>query len=373
MTGCVIFGGAGFVGTHLARHLLSSGRFETVHIADIALSPWLGQPGVTYSRTDVRLPIPDKLVNFAPEWIFNLAAIHREPGHKPWEYYQTNISAASNVCGYATRVGCRNIHFMSSISVYGPTVGPAAEDAPLMPDSPYGGSKLAAEAVHRQWRESEPSRRLIVSRPGVLYGPGDTGNIRRMIRAIKRGYFAFPGSPGIHKSYGYIYGLLDSMEFTMQRTEEEVIYNYVEAPTETLGEMVARVRRILGCRTVVLPIPRGLLAAAAHVAQVLSGPKNPIHPVRVRKAATPTHILPQVLLDMGYRFRYDFARSLEHWRQIAPEDFTDAREPGRGGRKLVLRLAGADQHSSREDVETMKQLQTQQPRHEHHLVDTATR
>jgi len=40
--------------------------------------------------------------------------------------------------------------------------------------------------------------------------PGDPGNILRMIRAIKRGYFIFPGSRTVRKSYGYIEGLLDS-------------------------------------------------------------------------------------------------------------------------------------------------------------------
>jgi GlcNAc-P-P-Und epimerase len=41
----------------------------------------------------------------------------------------------------------------------------------------------------------------------------------------------------------------------------------------------------------------------------------------VRKAATSTHIVPQVLPDLGFKFRFDFRTSLQDWAAKAPEDF----------------------------------------------------
>ena len=99
MATSVIFGGAGFIGTHLARHLLSGQRFSSVHIADLKASPLAGTPGVTVSITDVRDEISRDLCSPRPEWIFNLAAIHREPGHAYYEYYDTNMAGARQVCG----------------------------------------------------------------------------------------------------------------------------------------------------------------------------------------------------------------------------------------------------------------------------------
>ena len=64
-----------------------------------------------------------------------------------------------------------------------------------------------------------------------------------------------------------------------------------------------------------------MLLPAAKMVQKVWGFKNPIHPVRVKKAATPTHIIPQVLINMGFRSPYDFLTSLEHWCRVAPEDF----------------------------------------------------
>jgi nucleoside-diphosphate-sugar epimerase len=321
MSSCVIFGGSGYIGTHLARHFLNTGRFDHVHIADIRPTPLVNLPGISYSQTDVRQPIPIDLKMNQPEWVFNLAAIHREPGHEPYEYYETNLAGARNVCDYAEAVRCRNIYFTSSISVYGPTAVPTDESTPRRPSTPYGGSKYSAEAIHQAWQGAGRGRRLLISRPGVVYGPGDPGNIMRMIRAIKRGYFAFPGSPSIYKSYGYIYGFIDSVEYLMDRDDPQVIYNYVEAPTEPLCDIVRIVKQHLSCRAVSLPLPLWLLLPAAHLIQACCGSKNPIHPVRVRKAATPTHIVPKTLDQMGFEFRYDFAESLRHWQQVAPEDF----------------------------------------------------
>lgn len=321
MRSCLIFGGAGFIGTHLARHLLASARFERIYIADIRPSPLSGQAGIVASITDVRQPIAVDLATEPPEWIFNFAAIHREPGHAAEEFFDTNLAGAANVCAFAEALGCNNLYFTSSISVYGPTSGPTTELARICPNTPYGGSKYPAEVMHQGWQQRGAGRRLMIVRPGVVYGPGDPGNILRMIRAIKRGYFAFPGSKDIRKSYAYIYGLIDSIDFVMARSEPVIVYNYVELPTEPLGELANITKKFVGSSAPVFAIPMPLLKVAAAGAQVVFGSRNPIHPVRVRKAAMSTHIVPKWLADAGFPFRYPFDRSLEHWRGVTPGDF----------------------------------------------------
>jgi len=321
MTTCIIFGGAGFIGAHLARRLLATGRASHVHLADVRANPLPNLPGISAAITDVRRPIPADLVPEPPAWIFNLAAVHREPGHQAIEYFETNLAGARNVTTYAAAVGCPNLYFTSSIAVYGPTDGPTDETAPICPVSPYGGSKYPAELMHEQWRQAAPGRRLVICRPGVIYGPGDPGNILRMIRAIRRGYFAYPGSPDIHKSYGYIEGLLDSVAFMMDRPEPLLRYNYVEDPTEPLGALVDHIKAHLGSRAPVLPLPLALLVPAAGLINAALGGNSPIHPVRVRKAARPTHIVPGTLKALGFPFRFDFRTSLIDWQRQAPQDF----------------------------------------------------
>jgi nucleoside-diphosphate-sugar epimerase len=321
MTTAIIFGGAGYIGSYLARRLAAGKRFDRIILADIRQAPPLLPPQVEYQACDVRQPILPQLAGLKPDWIFNFAAVHREPGHAPEEYFDTNLPGARNVCAFAEATGCANLLFTSSISVYGPTKGATSETSPNYPQTPYGISKLSAELIHEGWLRAGKDRRLIVCRPGVIYGPGDPGNILRMIRAVQRGYFFFPGTTDIRKSYGYVEGLLDSFQFAMDRSEPYLLYNYVEAETETIGDLVQIVRQELGCSAPVISIPLWLLQPMAAGVQWLTNGKSPVHPARVRKAATPTHIVPQRLHELGFEFRYGFRASLNHWRSISPQDF----------------------------------------------------
>lgn len=309
----LIIGGDGYVGRYLRR---ASAVITEPVAADLHPSA----PDVMFC--DVRRDLIDTLGDMqAPDWIVLLAAVHREPGHEVHEYYDTNVTGAQNVARYAERVGCRNIFFMSSTSPYGSTGAPRDENSALYPESPYGMSKLMAELVLEAWFRKEDGRRLVICRPGVIYGPGEKGNITRMIRAVRRGYFVFPGDRTVRKSYAYIEGLVESIDFTLSSNEPFVHYNYVERHTETLDELVRVVQDEFGCRRPAPSVPRHLLVGAALVAQTATFGRSPLHPTRVRKASIPTHVVPRWLLERGFEFRYDFRASLRHWRSAAPEDF----------------------------------------------------
>jgi nucleoside-diphosphate-sugar epimerase len=317
----VIFGGAGYVGYRWAVRLIQKKLFARIVLADFRPPEVVLESQVDYVVCNVRKPIELQLPEVRPNWIFNFAAVHREPGHARKEYFDTNVAGARNVCAFADQTGCKNILFTSSIAVYGPTSGPTSETSPLYPVSPYGISKLAAELIHEAWRRADQERQLLVCRPGVVYGPGDPGNILRMIRAVKAGGFVFPGSKKLRKSYAYIEGLLDSFEFVMTRSESQLTYNYVERETESLGTLVKMIQEQLGKKIKTFTAPLPLLQTAAAIMQVLTAGRSPIHPVRVRKAATSTHIVPRVLQDLGFKFHFDFRASLKDWSAKSPEDF----------------------------------------------------
>jgi len=319
MSDCLILGGSGYVGYNWAKRLAGRKRFARIVLADLRPPPEPRGGGWEFVKCDIRQPL--QFGDLKPEWLFNFAAVHREPGHAREEYFDTNIAGARNACAFAEQAGCTNILFTSSIAVYGSFDKPASETSPPCPATPYGISKYCAELIHEGWRRSGPGRRLCVCRPGVIYGPGDPGNILRMIRAVRRGYFVFPGSRHLRKSYAYIEGLLDSFEFVMARKENPVTYNYVERDTETLGTLVRIVQAQVGRRIPTLTAPLPVLEAVAAMAQLVTRGRSPLHPLRVRKTASSTHILPESLSKMGFHFRYDFAASLKDWAKKSPGDF----------------------------------------------------
>jgi nucleoside-diphosphate-sugar epimerase len=317
----VILGGAGYVGQRWAWRLAEKKTFRQIILADVHPPADALPDGISFMACDVRQPLAPQLPNLRPDWIFNFAAVHREPGHAREEYFDTNLPGARNTCAWAGQTDCKKILFASSIAVYGPTTGPTAETSPLYPASPYGISKLVAELIHETWRAADGQRRLIICRPAVIYGPGDPGNILRLIRAVQKGYFIFPGDKTIRKSYAYIAGLLDSFEFAMARPESQWTYNYAERETETLEGLVRIVQLHLRKKIPAFTAPLPLLAAAARITQWMTAGRSPLHPVRVRKAALSTHIIPETLVQAGFNFRYDFAASLQDWSAKHPKDF----------------------------------------------------
>ena len=125
----VIFGGTGFIGAFFGRYLLDWGLVGRVYLLDIEDASrkasefrrrLIGRdPRIVFVQGDVREDLgwfsPSEPVSIAA----NFAAVHREPGHEDWEYYQTNLRGADNVCDWAEKVGCNCIIFTSSISPYG--------------------------------------------------------------------------------------------------------------------------------------------------------------------------------------------------------------------------------------------------------------
>ena len=198
------------------------------------------------------------------------------------------------------------------------------EDTPLYPYTGYGISKALAEKIHTIWFYEDLSRKLVIVRPSVVFGPTDPGNVYRMIKALKKGTFVLPDGGKVIKAYGYVYGLIESILFTMKHKDRHIVYNYAESPLVPLNEMTKIVKNEFNYTKPVLKVPVKLLVVVAifiRAGSKLVGRTTDIHPVRVKKASFPTNIEPKFLIQNGFQFKYDFKSALKHWNSVSPEDF----------------------------------------------------
>jgi GlcNAc-P-P-Und epimerase len=211
----VIFGGTGFIGSYFADQLINDGVVDKVVLADLNpichsrfgsfLDGHVASGRIEYVKCDVRQGIGEQVGVLDNVFLIaNLAAIHREPGHRNCEYYETNILGAENVCEWASHVGCDDIIFTSSIAPYGPSESPKNESSIPCPVSGYGGSKLVAEKIHIAWMHKKQGRNLTIVRPGVVFGAGEGGNVSRLIKATLKGYFFYMGNKNTRKAGVYV-------------------------------------------------------------------------------------------------------------------------------------------------------------------------
>jgi nucleoside-diphosphate-sugar epimerase len=319
--GVVVLGASGFIGTRLIRRLAEARAFSTIRAVDIE-PPRENLDGVEYHRCDVREPLPPALGEGAAR-IYNFAAIHRTPGHPTNEYYDTNIGGALNATALAAEAGVDQIVFTSSISVYGPSEELLDEQSPLEPVSAYGRSKRFAEEIHRRWREAAEGRRLVIVRPGVVFGPGEGGNYTNLARALQRGVFAYPGRRDVVKSGGYVDELLLAINFALNRPDPYVLFNFAYPDASTTEEIVHAFAETMGRRASYPTIPKAPMLAAAAVFEALNkvGLRNPIHRERIMKLFLSTRIAPGWLNANDYPWKTDLRAALASWAKETDNRF----------------------------------------------------
>jgi len=336
----VLLGGSGFCGAHLAERLIASGRAESVCLVDLraprpgaytpAFDALLAEGRIVFHPGDVRAPlsVPPGPVDL----MVNLAAVHREPGHAAHEYFATNVPGAHHGCQLADTTGCTAVVFVSSIAVYGAHDTPRTEESPLVPTSPYGASKQEAEAVHQAWAVADAARALAIVRPGVVFGPGEGGNVTRMVRGVQRGRFAFVGSPHVPKAGLYVREFAAATLFAIDqalaghgnRGERVVVANLTADPVPTVGAYAQAIRGVSGRGRPVPTVPLWAVlppVTLAYAAARLVGRNPAWHPVRIRKLMRPNLIAAEFLRQRQYPWQYPLPEALADWAQLRPDEW----------------------------------------------------
>jgi len=148
----LLTGGAGYIGAHVTRSLLASGR-EVVVLDDLSAGLARKVPeGVPLEQVDVcdRAAVVEVLRRHEVSGVVHLAAKKAvgESVERPHFYYRQNVEGAMALTEAMADVGVRRFVYSSSASVYGPTdAALVSEDTDTLPISPYGQTKLIGEWI----------------------------------------------------------------------------------------------------------------------------------------------------------------------------------------------------------------------------------
>ncbi|CAA0118110.1 NAD-dependent epimerase/dehydratase family protein [Zhongshania aliphaticivorans] len=339
MSCAVIFGGSGFIGCFFADYVLSKKLFTKVYLYDVDSCEeksfsfrcqLLEEHGelIEFVRGDVCEAIVWKPVE-PVSFIANFAAVHREPGHEDWEYFKTNLLGAENVTAWAEKVECNRIAFTSSISPYGISESVKDEATLPVPVTSYGSSKLVAEKIHESWQARDAEiRTLVIARPGVVFGPGEGGNVTRLVSAVCKGYFFYMANRGTRKAGIYVKELCNAIwwmhKLQMEQGKGVVLFNGSMNPGPSISEYVVAVCKVAKVKRFVPSMPFFLLLAAAYCIDLVARPlgiSHPFSPVRIRKLVRSNNILPSVLVNSGYEYLFTLETAMQDWKRDCLEDW----------------------------------------------------
>jgi UDP-glucose 4-epimerase len=158
MSGFLVTGGAGFIGSALVRGLLAAGA-DRVAVVDNLLTGHEKnlaeiRGAVDFHRVDIRDFDAVRQAMEGIEVVFHEAAIPSVPRsiHEPVPSHEVNIDGTFNVLRAAQAAGVRRVIYAASSSAYGDTeVLPKVESMKPLPKSPYAAQKLMGEYYLSCW------------------------------------------------------------------------------------------------------------------------------------------------------------------------------------------------------------------------------
>ena len=264
----LVTGGAGFVGSHLVKHLLDDGvevicldNFFTGSKQNIAQA--LNHPNFELVRHDVVQPIMAEV-----DQIYNLAC-PASPVHyqfNPVKTVKTSVMGALNMLGLAKRVKARILQASTS-EVYGdPQIHPQPESYwghvnPIGLRSCYDEGKRVAETLMMDYhRQNDVDIRIV--RIFNTYGPNmalDDGRVvsNFIVQALNNKPLTVYGDGSQTRSFCYISDLVDGLVRMMN--QEEIIgpVNLGNPDEFSILEMAELTIKLTGSQSVIVhqPLP----------------------------------------------------------------------------------------------------------------------
>jgi len=149
----LLCGGAGYIGSHMAKHLvgfghqvtvldnLSTGHREAVQWSELRQADLLAPQALDEVFSSARF---DAVMHFCAVSLVGVSV------KEPYEYYVNNVTGTLNLLQAMKRHGVNRLVFSSTAAVYGqPKSELIDEDHPQAPINPYGESKLMVERFLR--------------------------------------------------------------------------------------------------------------------------------------------------------------------------------------------------------------------------------
>lgn len=314
-----VTGIAGFAGSHLAELLLAHGLEVHGLVMDCKAVENLEQCLAGDSASRLHLIEGDLLEeqilelalrDIRPDWVYHLAALSsvRQSVEDPAETFRVNVLGTQILLEAVRATACHpRILYVGSAEAYGESARgpqPLDEDRPLVPVTPYGSSKAAAERLVCRYG-NQHGLEIIRVRPFPHTGPRhaprfvfpDWARQLAEIEVGRRPPRIQVGNLEIRRDLSDVRDVVAAYALALERGEVGAVYNVCSGRVYALREVLEVLIRLARLDVEVVTEPSRL---RAHDLEALAGTPQALHACTGWAATTP---LDQTLGDLLCQWR----------------------------------------------------------------------
>lgn len=262
----IVTGASGFLGNAILQNLaqydvITVARTNAHIIADLAVQ----MPN---------LPAADLVVHAAGK-----AHMVPKTEAEKQDFFDVNVIGTQNLLQALELSGVpKNFVFISSVAVYGVEEGSGIdEDHPLQATDPYGVSKIQAEQLITEWCKKHNITCAILRLP-LLAGPNPPGNLKAMIKGIKKGYYFNIAGGRAKKSIVLVNDIAKIIPVAAQFGG---VYNLTDGYHPSFAELSVLIAKQLNKRKP-LNMPYFFARALAMAGDII-GKKSPVNSAKLKK------------------------------------------------------------------------------------------
>ena len=273
----LVTGGAGFIGSHVALHLLERGDdvviidemndYYDVHIKqsnlDLLRAAYPDEKRLKIYNGDIcdESLMLQLFEQERPQWVCHMAARAgvRPSIQDPYIYIHSNIKGTTHLMELSAKFGVQNFVFASSSSVYGGSKSTYFSEDEVVdnPVSPYAASKKACELLaytyHHLYNLNVTGLRFF-----TVYGPRGRPDmapfkfIDRVSRGVELQQF---GDGSSSRDYTYISDIVDGVVRAVDRPYPYQIFNLGKGSGTSLKDFLQLVQKHVGQKAIIRVLP----------------------------------------------------------------------------------------------------------------------
>ncbi|MCP3889858.1 MAG: NAD-dependent epimerase/dehydratase family protein [Desulfobulbaceae bacterium] len=239
----LVTGAAGYVGSNLVRLLSNRGIKVRAMVRPGGQKLEENLPGVEVVEADISDPQSLAPILEDITGVYHIAALFRQQKFPDKVFREVNTNGVQNMLEASIEAGVQRFVHCSTVGVLGHVSEPPAnEETPYNPGDIYQQTKMEGELIAlKYFKEGKIGGNII--RPGMVYGPGDTRNLK-LFRMIANRTFFYVGKGQATVHFVDVRDLARSFVLAMEKTnvngEIFIIAGETPLPLRDLANIIAK-------------------------------------------------------------------------------------------------------------------------------------